>query len=78
MAARLEEGDPVVFEVTREGILLRRGEPTDPSQGWFWDPEWQAGEFEADAEVAAGQGEVHSSTEELLAALDRREGAYET
>ena len=35
---------------------------TEPDQSWFWAEEWQAGEREADAQIAAG--------EELLAALE--------
>ncbi|WP_435589786.1 hypothetical protein [Micromonospora aurantiaca (nom. illeg.)] len=34
----------------RLGELLR-----DPDQAWFWTPEWQAGEREADADLAAGR-----------------------
>lgn len=26
----------------------------DPEQAWFWTPEWQAGEAEASAQIAAG------------------------
>ena len=29
----------------------------DASQAWFWTPEWQEGERQADAEIAAGLGE---------------------
>jgi len=35
------------------GVLLRgimKG-PIDPDQAWFWPPEWQAGEREADAQL---------------------------
>lgn len=41
------------------------------SQAWFWTEEWQAGEREADAEIAAGLGTVYDSGEEFLAALER-------
>jgi antitoxin PrlF len=27
----------------------------DPSQAWFWTPEWQAGEREADKDIATGR-----------------------
>jgi hypothetical protein len=39
-------------------------------QAWFWTPEWQAGEREADAEIAAGRGQVFGSDEEFLAVLE--------
>lgn len=42
---------------------------TAPDQAWYWTPEWQAGEVEADADIAAGRVSVHDSGEEFLAAL---------
>lgn len=39
-------------------------------QAWFWTPEWQAGEREADEDIAAGHTAYFDSTEEFLAALD--------
>lgn len=53
------------------GVLLRgimRG-PIDPDQAWFWTPEWQAKEREADADIAAGRGVVFGSDEEFIAHL---------
>lgn len=41
-----------------------------PDQAWFWTPEWQAGEAEADADLAAGRSTVHHSEDEFLEALD--------
>lgn len=70
-AARLEEGDPVEFELTDEGILLRPKKLIDASQAWFWTPEWQAKEREADEDIAAGRTEFFESDEEFLAALER-------
>jgi AbrB family looped-hinge helix DNA binding protein len=71
-AARLEEGDPVEVEIVDEGVLLRPMKLIDATQAWFWTPEWQAGERQADAEIAAGLGERFESDEEFLAALDAR------
>lgn len=51
--------------------------PIDPDQAWFWTPEWQAGEREADADIAAGRGTRYRSDEEFLAALDERSGSSE-
>jgi AbrB family looped-hinge helix DNA binding protein len=68
-AARLDEGDLLEAELTDEGILLRPQRVIDASQAWFWTPEWQAGEREADAQEAAGLGETFNSGEEFLAAL---------
>ncbi|HEX5266298.1 MAG TPA: AbrB/MazE/SpoVT family DNA-binding domain-containing protein [Acidimicrobiales bacterium] len=70
-AARLEEGDLLDAELTPDGILLRPQKVIDATQAWFWTPEWQAGEREADAEMAAGAGETFESGEAFLEALKR-------
>jgi AbrB family looped-hinge helix DNA binding protein len=69
-AARIEEGDPVEMELTDDGILLRPKKLIDASQAWFWTPEWQAGEREADEDIKAGRVERFYSAEEFLAALE--------
>ena len=69
-AARLEEGDPIEVELVDDGILLRPKKVIDASQAWFWTPEWQKGEAEADADIAAGRV-VRMTDEEFLAFLDR-------
>ncbi len=69
-AARLEEGDPVEFEMTADGILMRPQKVIDATQAWFWTPEWQAGEREADEEYARGEGTVYLDEESFQAALD--------
>jgi hypothetical protein len=59
------------------GVLLRgiiKG-PVDPDQAWFWTPEWQEGEREAEADKAAGRGDRYNSDEEFLSALDERSGS---
>lgn len=65
----MEEGDLVEVELIPEGILLRPQKVIDASQAWFWTPEWQAGEREADADLAAGRMETFASGEEFLEAL---------
>jgi len=44
----------------------------DPLQAWFWTPDWQEGERDADTELAAGRGTIYMSGEEFLAALKER------
>ena len=44
----------------------------DPTQAWFWTTEWQAGEREADEDIAAGRVERFESDEEFQAALEAR------
>lgn len=69
-AARLEEGDPVEVEIVEGGILLRPCKLIDATQAWFWQPEWQAREREAAADLAAGRSRVLGSSEAFLASLD--------
>jgi bifunctional DNA-binding transcriptional regulator/antitoxin component of YhaV-PrlF toxin-antitoxin module len=71
-AARLEEGDLLDAEITAEGILLRPQKIVDSTQAWFWTPEWQAGEREAEADGAAGRAETFDSEAEFLAGLRKR------
>jgi len=68
-AARLEEGDLLEAEITADGILLRPQKLIDATQAWFWTPEWQAGEREADADLGASRIESFSSGDEFLGAL---------
>ena len=70
-AARLEEGDPLEVELVPEGILLRPRKVIDATQAWFWKPEWQAGEREAEREIASGGGTRYDSDEEFLDSLRR-------
>ena len=68
----LEEGDLLDAEITADGILLRPQKVIDASQAWFWTPEWQDGEREADAQLAAAEGESFASAEEFLQAVRKR------
>jgi hypothetical protein len=67
--ARLDKGAPVTLVLTNEG-----GQPVlrgiDPQQAWFWTPEWQVREREADADLAAGRSARYDSDEEFLVHLD--------
>lgn len=47
-------------------------EHDDPDQAWFWTPEWQAKEREADRAIAAQEGTFYDSEEAFLADLDER------
>jgi AbrB family looped-hinge helix DNA binding protein len=70
-AARLEEGDLLEAEITDEGILLRPQKVIDASQAWFWTPQWQAGERDADADLDAGRVETFDSGEAFIDALQQ-------
>lgn len=41
----------------------------NPDQAWFWTEEWQAGEREADAQIANDEGTFYASSEEFLESL---------
>jgi antitoxin PrlF len=71
-AAHLEEGDLLDAELTADGILLRPQKVIDATQAWFWSPEWQSGEREADADRDAGRIETFASDREFLDALSAR------
>lgn len=65
-ALHVSEGDEVAFVDTGNGIVVC---PAD--QAWFWSPEWQEGEREVDADLAAGhRGRIFGSDEDFLAALE--------
>jgi hypothetical protein len=42
----------------------------DPDQAWFWTPEWQAMEREADEDIAAGRYKTFDNMDDLIADLD--------
>jgi antitoxin PrlF len=71
-AARLEEGDLLDAELTPDGILLRPQKVIDATQAWFWTPDWQAGEREADADRETGRIETFESGDALVEALRNR------
>ncbi|HEY2640878.1 MAG TPA: hypothetical protein VGI66_13475 [Streptosporangiaceae bacterium] len=41
--------------------------PTD--QAWFFTPSWQAGELQADEQIADGEGDFYASGEDFLASF---------
>ena len=41
-------------------------------QTWFWSEEWQNGEREAEADIAAGRVKTFDSMEDLLAYLEHQ------
>ena len=73
-ALHVAEGDDVEFTRHDDGTVTVRGLKTIPAgQAWFWSPQWQAGEREADREIAAGDlSPAYGSAEDMFADLDRR------
>lgn len=68
-ALHVEEGDEVAFVDTGNGIVVC---PAD--QAWYWTPEWQEGEREADEDIAAGRVQGPYTDDELLDAFDEVRG----
>jgi antitoxin PrlF len=71
-AAELDEGDEVEFEVTEQGILLRRVKFADRDPWYYGTPEWEEGLTRALEDAAADRVTSQGSTEEFFAELDRR------
>jgi AbrB family looped-hinge helix DNA binding protein len=69
----LHEGDYLVATVEDGRIVLIPASVIPDDQAWFWTPEWQAKEAEADQEIAVGAGTVMSA-EEFIADLADRAG----
>ena len=70
--AGLDVNDPIEVVRREDGVIeIRPMMLVDKNQAWFWTPEWQRKEREADADYAAGRFRVHDSTDDFLAALDR-------
>lgn len=68
---RLDEKGAQVEVVERaDGVIELRPLVAIPAdEAWFWNPEWQAGEREADAERATRNGTRFKSSEELTKRL---------
>jgi antitoxin PrlF len=70
-ALHINEGDEVEFSVHNDGTITVRGYVSIPTdQAWFFTPEWLDGEREAEEEIAAGQGRLHESADDMFAHLD--------
>ena len=69
-AVRLEPGDYVEIRVVDDSLVLTPKMLVDKSQAYFWTEEWQAGERQADADIAAGRVVTFDNAEALIADLD--------
>ncbi|WP_199034499.1 AbrB/MazE/SpoVT family DNA-binding domain-containing protein [Glycomyces salinus] len=71
-ALHVKEGDRLRLTVDDYGDARLEGLVVIPAdQRWYWTPEWQAGEREADEQIAAGEGRVFHSAEEMFETLER-------
>ncbi|PSK98532.1 AbrB family transcriptional regulator [Murinocardiopsis flavida] len=66
-ALHIGEGDEVEFAIGEHGEVSLRGlAPIPADQRWFWDADWQAGEREAEAQIAAGRTTVFDDAEAMF------------
>lgn len=62
----LHEGDHLVATVEDGRLILIPASVIPDDQAWFWTPQWQAKEAEADHEIADGGGPVMSADEFII------------
>jgi len=67
----LSEGDYVEIEVVDDTAVIVPKRMIDKSQTYFWTPEWQKGEREADADINKGRVKAFDTLDELFADLDK-------
>lgn len=66
----LREGDEVIFTVEDGKVVMTPATVIPRDQAWFWSRDWQNGEAEADADIAAGRVVRHESDEEFLSTIE--------
>jgi len=66
-------GDYLEIETQKEGLVIKPVKVIHPDQEYFYTPEWQKKEMEADEAIAQGRiSGPFSSTDELFEHLKRR------
>jgi AbrB family looped-hinge helix DNA binding protein len=65
-ALRLKKGDPMRMRLVERRIQLIPTTLIPKDQLWFWTPEWQKKEREADEDIARGRVKESTSVDELL------------
>ena len=69
-----EPGAQIELIERRDGVLeLRPCVPVPADQAWFWTEEWQAGEREADEDIAQGRGRIFMDSKSFLASFDEHD-----
>jgi antitoxin PrlF len=70
-ALNLDDGDDLLVTVEDGRVVLTPAALVPRDQQWFWTTEWQAGERQAEADLAAGRSRRYDDTEAFLDGLDR-------
>lgn len=68
----LAAGDELEARILDDRIELRPMVSVPKSQAWFWTPEWQAKEREAEEARKAGRYRQFSSAKKLVAGLRKK------
>lgn len=67
-----QPGAQLELTVREDGVWEVRPHIAVPSnQSWFWTPQWQAKEREADEDIAAGRVTRHDSVEDFMTHLEK-------
>lgn len=69
--ARLREGMTVYFETDGNAVRLIPAVVVPKDQAWFWTPEWQKKEREADDELTRGEGRAFRNPQDAIRWLTR-------
>lgn len=67
----LNDGDIFQVQLEDSKIVLVPMKLIPAEQAWFWTREWQAGEKEADEDIAAGRVKTFDRIDDLLEELDQ-------
>ena len=67
----LKDGDILQVELEDDKVILIPMKLVPANQAWFWDERWQAGEREAEADIAAERVKTYESAEKLIEDLDQ-------
>jgi AbrB family looped-hinge helix DNA binding protein len=68
----LNEGDLLAVKVRDDELVLRPQAAVDRDQAWYWSPEWQAAEREADSDTRAGRYDDFESMDDMIADLQQQ------
>ncbi|MGH9350721.1 MAG: AbrB/MazE/SpoVT family DNA-binding domain-containing protein [Terriglobia bacterium] len=68
-ALRLKAGDHILLRIVGQRVEMVPAKLVPRDQLWFWAPEWQQMEREADEDIRQGRVKEHQSAKELLREL---------
>lgn len=68
-ALRLRKGDHMLVRLVDRKVELVPARLIPKDQLWFWTPEWQQKEREADEEISRGRVKASTSVKQLLKEL---------